>query len=234
MALFDDMLAKVTEFATTAWGNIPNARVVPEPPDLTHGNTGERMELCILYADIHRSTEMVDTLPDTVAAEYYKAFLHCAAVLIRRNGGNIQAYDGDRIMAVFTGSDQAKNAVHAAFEIHYAVLTLINPIFAVAKPDVHRIIRHTVGIDTGAVLIAKTGVPIDRDLVWVGPAANYAAKLNSFNGLDIDFPTRITSEVYLKLDDHLKIQGDNLMWNGPYNDLGQRMHFRSNYWLKFT
>jgi len=34
-----------------------------------------------------------------------------------------------------------------------------------------------VGIDTSALFVARIGVRNDNDLVWVGRAANYAAKL---------------------------------------------------------
>jgi class 3 adenylate cyclase len=229
----EDLTAKVQELATTAWGNIPNARVLPTADDLTFGNSGERLEVTILYADIHRSTQMVDELADTLAAEYYKAFLHCAAKVIKANDGQIQAYDGDRVMAVFVGESQADNAVKAAMQIYHAVLHVINPAFAAAYPIDHREIKHTVGIDTGTVLVAKTGVRVDSDLVWVGPAANYAAKLNSFDGLDAVYPTRITTRVFAKLTNQCLYNGNDLMWQGAYTNL-KHSHYRSAYSWRIT
>ena len=231
MSLLEYLTGKVVELTTTVWGNIPNARVLPTADDLTFGNTGERLEVTILYADIHRSTQMVDELVDTLAAEYYKAFLHCSAKVIKANDGQIQAYDGDRIMAVFVGENQADNAVKAAMQISYAVSRVINPAFAAAYPAFHREIKHTVGIDTGTVLVAKTGVRVDSDLVWVGPAANYAAKLNSFEGLDPIYPTRITARVFAKLTNQCLYCAGEMMWEGAYTNL-KHSHYRSSYtWL---
>jgi class 3 adenylate cyclase len=236
MALLEDLATTVTGLARTHWGNIPNARVVPDPAALTLGNTGARMDVCILYADVHRSTEMVNVLSDTLAAEYYKAFLHCCAKLIRKNDGDIEAYDGDRVMAIFTGDNQAENAVNTAFEIHYAILQVINPSFLQIYAGLHRPLKHTVGIDCGQVLVAKTGVRNDNDFVWVGAAANYASKLNSFEGLDIDYPTRVTQAVIDKLPVDLRqmLVPPTAIWEGPYNDLKHRAHFRSNFWRSFT
>lgn len=231
MALIDELTLKVHGFAFDAWGNIPNARVLPGAEDLTFGNSGERLDVCILYADIHRSTEMVDSLPDTLAASYYKAFLHCAAKLIKDCDGSIQAYDGDRVMGVFVGDSKAENAVSAALKINYIVKNLINPKFASANILLHQDIKHTVGIDAGQVLVAKTGVRVDSDLVWVGPAANYAAKLNSFDGLDIDYSTRITADVYSQLPNRLKIKDGQPVWNGTYNNTKKKLHYRSNFWM---
>lgn len=233
MSLLEDLTNKVSELATTAWGNIPNARVLPTADDLTFGNTGERLDVTVLYADIHRSTEMVDELQDTLAAEYYKAFLHCSAKIIKACDGVIQAYDGDRVMAVFVGESQADNAVRAAMQIHYAVVKIINPKFSSTYGEMHRTIKHTVGIDTGTVLVAKTGVRVDSDLVWVGPAANYAAKLNSFSGLEASYPTRITDRVFKKLSEVYLYSNGVIMWEGTYNNTGQT-HYRSSYHWRIT
>lgn len=234
MALRDELIEKVNELASERWGDIPHGYTVPAPEDLTFGNTGRRLDACFLYADIHGSTSMVDSLSATLAAEYYKAFLHCAAKIIRQNSGEVVAYDGDRVMAIFLGSTQSDLAVDAAMQLHFAVREIINPGFAGVYGAQHRTLRHTVGIDCGEVLASKIGIRIDSDLVWVGPAANYAAKLNSFSGLDPEYPTRITDEVFvgLKQSSLVGALGEG-MWEGPYHDLGQRKHYRSRFFKRF-
>jgi len=230
-----ELEAKVHELAIDLWGDIPDAYVVPSPEDLTFGNTGKRLNVCVLYADIHCSTQMVDDLSDTRAAEYYKAFLYCAAKIIRKNRGDITAYDGDRVMAVFTGTDQTDLAVGSALEIHYAVSHIINPQFTAIYNTYPRPIQHTIGIDCGRILAAKTGIRVDSDLVWVGPSANYAAKLNSFDGLDPNYPTRITQEVFARLSNQSLFGDDRSpMWDGPYTNLGSRRHYRSHFLRTFA
>jgi class 3 adenylate cyclase len=230
MALLADLQARVKEYVDDPWGQIPTAYVVPSAEDLTFGNTGKYMDVCVLYADIHGSTDMVDSLTDVLAAEYYKAFLHCAAKIIRSEQGVIEAYDGDRVMAIFHGDGYADRAVFAALGINYAVETIINPTFLAKYAALHRVLKHTVGVDCGKVLIAKTGVRVDSDLVWVGPAANYAAKLNSFIGLDAAYPTRISAAVFSKLTD-AALYGANRasVWQGPYSNFPNQQHFRSGF-----
>lgn len=231
MTLKEDLSNKVREYAKELWDEIPDGYVVPAPEDLTFGNTGRRLSACILYADICGSTAMVDSLSDTHAAEYYKAYLHCAAKLIKRNDGEITAYDGDRVMAVFLGDAKEDRAVNAAMELSYAVNKIINPEFSTVYATLHRDLRHTVGIDASTVLASKTGVRIDSDLVWVGPAANYAAKLNSFDGLDTSYPIRVTEEVYKKLSTNCLLgSGGELMWEGPYSNFDPRRHYRSRHY----
>ena len=72
---------------------------------------------------------------------------------------------------------------------------------------------------------------IDSDLVWVGPAANYAAKLNSFDGLDTSYPIRVTEEVYKALSTNCLIgSAGELMWEGPYSNFDPRRHYRSRHY----
>ena len=53
-----------------------------------------------------------------------------AARIIGSDGGDITAYDGDRIMAVYTGKKRNDKAVRSALKINFAVREIINPAFA--------------------------------------------------------------------------------------------------------
>lgn len=231
MAIKDELTKKIGEFAVDRWGDIPDAYILPTVDDLTFGNSGEHLDVTVLYADISGSTAMVDELHDTRAAEYYKSFLHCASQLIRRNNGEIQAYDGDRVMALYVGDEQADNAVGTALELNYAVGEIINPAFERIYGSTHRKLQFTVGIDSGKVLAIKVGVRAVGELAWIGGAANYAAKLNSFEGLDHDFPIRVTSLTFDKLTHKSLYATDgSMMWQGMYDNLQKRDHYRTNYY----
>ena len=235
MTFKEELTAKVQAFAQDSWGEIPDGYSVPDAKELNFGNTGRRLNACILYADICSSTEMVNELLDMQAAEYYKAYLHCAAKIIKHNGGEITAYDGDRVMAIFLGNSKEDDAVGTALQLSYAVDQIINLEFSKLYTTTHRKLMHTVGIDVSTVLASKTGVRLDNDLVWVGSAANYAAKLNSFEGLDPYYPIRVTTEVLIKLSSALLFgTGNKLMWDGPYTNLNPKFHYRTNFWLSFN
>lgn len=235
MALKDDLIAQVTSYTKDAWPDpIPKAQVVPTDKTLTFGNTGRVLDACVLYADLHRSTEMVDKLPAQRAAEYYKSFLHCAAKIISSEGGTITAYDGDRIMAIYMGTTKVNQAVDTAFKLNWAVLHIINAQFQQRYGIFHRQLRHTVGIDQGEILAAKTGVRSDNDIVWVGPAANYASKLNSFTGLDIAYSTRITARAIENCASRFQVfpGTTNQVWDGSFNNVGVS-HYRSDAEMPF-
>lgn len=203
--------ARVAQIFREAW-TTREGQKVPEPGDVKLGNDAVEFEKAtILYADLSGSTDLVNAHGWTFAAEIYKTYLHCAATIIRDEGGSIVSYDGDRVMGVFIGDTQTTPAARAGLKINYAVQEIINPALKAQYPSNTFVVRQVVGIDTSPIRAARTGVRGDNDLVWVGRAANYAAKLTE---LKLDERTWITKEAYDRLADDAKFGGTNrtLMW----------------------
>lgn len=210
MAFKDDLISEVKQIFLDQWV-VQTTTNVPDPEDLRLSNHAKDLEKAtVLYADLSGSTKMVDTQPWTFSAEVYKAYLRCAARIISNEGGSITAYDGDRIMAIFTGDMKNTTAVRAAMKIHYAVQRIINPEMKAVYRDKDFVVDHVIGVDTSQLRTARIGVRGYNDLVWIGRAANYAAKLTSLAGK----PIWITKAVYDVLMDEVKIhsQTKNNMW----------------------
>ena len=80
-------------------------------------------------------------------------------------------------MGVFIGELKNTCAVRAAMKINFARIEVILPGLKQQYPNSTFVLRHTIGIDTSKLLVARTGVRGANDLVWVGRAATYAAKM---------------------------------------------------------
>ena len=122
MGLGDDLNSEVRKILREGWSERAG-RVVPESNALRLGNDAVTLEGTVLYADLDDSTELVDTMPLWFAAEVYKAYLACAARIVRSEGGVITSYDGDRIMAVFIGDLKNTVAARTALKIDSLVKT---------------------------------------------------------------------------------------------------------------
>src|SRR6266567_4120634 len=183
MTFKNDLESEVKEIFVAPWKETV-FKVVPTPQDLSPGNDAAKLDATVLYADIADSTDLVDRYSQKphFAAEMYKVYLRCAANIIKNEQGTITAYDGDRVMAVFLGDTKETSAVRSALKIKYAVEEIINPLMKKQYPNTAYQLKHVVGIDSSELFVARTGVRNDSDLVWVGRAANYAAKLCSLNG----------------------------------------------------
>ena len=228
MGFKEDIEAEVKGIFRERW-DTRDGTVVPESEDLGLGNESVKLEGTVLYADISGSTRMVDTHADNFnfSAEVYKTYLYCAAKIIREENGAITAYDGDRIMAVFIGSSKNTSAVRCGLKINYAVQEIINPALRAQYQNSQFVLKHVVGVDTSTLWVARTGVRGANDLVWVGRAANYAAKLTE---LDAEYPTWITGTVYNNMLDSVKLTDGRQMWEPriwkPMNDMSI---YRSNW-----
>jgi len=210
MALRDQLIEEASKIFRERW-DTRQGEVVPEAATLQLGNDGVILNATIMYADMRSSTAMVSDLSAKLAAEIYKAYLSCAARVIKANGGTITAYDGDRIMAVFIGGRKNTSAAQSALKINWALQNILNPALKKQYGDSVYQLAHVIGVDTSEVLVSRIGVRNDNDLVWVGRAANYAAKLAALDG---DFNAWITAAVFENMLDEAKYGGNprRLMW----------------------
>jgi class 3 adenylate cyclase len=227
MGLKDNLAAEVKSTFAQAW-DVQKTDSVPAPEDLRL-NTNHAKDLekaTVLYADLDGSTTMVDNYKWEFSAEIYKAFLRCASQIIRSEGGSITAYDGDRVMAVFTSGTKNTDAVRCALKINYAVSQIIQPALNVQYQTDFKL-SHVVGIDTSQLRTARIGVRGDNDLVWIGRAANYAAKLTNESGK----PTWITKAVYDSMKDEVKFHNGQDMWQRAYwTSMNNMEIYSSTYW----
>lgn len=230
MGLADDLRAEVAQIFRDSWGDIPKGQVVPDPKDLRLGNDGKHLDATVLYADLVGSTKLVDSKKDWFAAEVYKTFLTCAARIIKMKGGVITAYDGDRIMAVFVEGTKNTNAVKAALHINWAVREVVSPALQKQYPHDTYVPRHVVGVDTSTVLVSRVGVRNDNDLVWIGRAANHAAKL--CDRRVGDYRTWITKSVYDQMLPEARVAGDgrNMWAMERWEEMGNAEIYGSTWW----
>lgn len=229
MSLGNDLNSDVRKTLREQW-TTRHGQVVPDPEDLGLGNDAVLLDGTVLYADLNSSTNLVQTKNPKFAAKVYKCFLTCAARIIRAEGGEITGYDGDRIMAVYLGKSKNSNAASTALKINYSVTNIINPAIRDQYPNSSYSVRHVVGIDTSDLFAARIGVRGDNDLVWVGRAANYAAKLSDGDGP----PSQITADVYNMLKESSKFskEGRNMWVRSTAPALGNKTIYTSTWWRK--
>ena len=230
MSLADDLKDAVDNILVSQWIE-RKGQVVPTAENVQLGNHSVIIDGVVLYADMSESTKLVDSKKATFAAEIYKSYLHCAAKIIRSEGGSIVSYDGDRIMAVFMGEYKNSQATRTAMKINFARIEIINPKIASLYPSSGYEVKHTIGVDASSLFVSRTGIRGSNDLVWVGKAANHAAKLCS---LPNDYPSRITGKVFKKLPDNLKISNGTPMWEKVNWNTYSRTIYRSTWWWRVS
>ena len=233
MTLKDELEKEVKNIFSNTW-EVVSTSSVPDPADLrlNSNHAKELEEATVLYADLDGSTSMVDGHSWQFSAEVYKTYLKCTSEIIRAQSGVITAYDGDRVMAIFTGGSKNTNAVKAALKINYSIKNILQPALDKQYPKYNYKVKHKVGVDMSTLRAARVGVHGDNDLVWVGRAANYAAKLTA---LSSETPTWITQAVYEQISKEVKYSKNVNIWTPMrWTQMDNLSIYCSSYWLPFS
>lgn len=224
--------AKVDEILNTAFDE-REGRVVPTTDDVALKNGAVKINATFLYADLAGSAKLSEVCPWQTTAKIIRAFLDVSTRLIRDYGGEIRSFDGDRVMGIFIGDYKNSNASICAREIHWTVRKIIHE-KAKAKFDSIKNnnveIRHCVGIDTGDVRAVRSGIRNNNDLIWIGKAASFSAKLSDVR--DAPYFTYISSRTYNSLLDYAKfVDGKNIWTSEKFTFAGkEETVYKSNHW----
>lgn len=227
MGFVEELESEVNGILGAKWTSRDGIKV-PEPEDITLANDAVKLTGTVLYADLADSTTLVDSFKAQFAAEVYKGFLICCSRVISHNGGVITAFDGDRVMAVYVGKSKNTSAVKTALQINFCIKKILNPMI-LKKWNTQYQARHGVGVDTSSLWVAKAGFRGSNDLIWIGRAANYAAKLCSFR--KSSFNSWITDAVYNNMHESAIYGGSQKenMWVGHTWGSDDKQAYASNW-----
>lgn len=118
------------------------------------------------------------------------------------------------VMGVFFAGAKNTAAAEAALKINYFFTSILIPAFTGFY--IHRkfFLSQTVGVDTSKVMIVRSGIRNNNDLVWIGRAPNVAAKLSAIR--EPGYSSYLSGSVFNKLLDTSKYGGEplSLMWEG--------------------
>ncbi|WP_202864009.1 adenylate/guanylate cyclase domain-containing protein [Pseudomonas baetica] len=137
MALAEDLKKWVDKTFTAVW-EVQETTGVPNPADLrlNSNHAKDLNSATVLYADLDGSTDMVNMKKWEFSTEIYKTFLKCASDIIKNEGGIITAYDGDRVMGIFTGEYKNTSAARCALKKTSLCKRLFNPPFQKDGPQI--------------------------------------------------------------------------------------------------
>ncbi|WP_169583241.1 MULTISPECIES: adenylate/guanylate cyclase domain-containing protein [Microbacterium] len=223
MGLKDQVTNYVRETFGSDWEIKVEDEVPTEDDALPLTNGGVQIEAAVLYADLRDSTGLVARQTREFAAEVYKTYVRAAVRSVGHYSGTVTAYDGDRVMGVFMGGQARNHAVGASTLISAIVEDIIQPELNAQYGAGKYKVEQKVGIDWSTLTVANTGIRGNNDYVWVGTAANNAAKLAT---LRRGYTTYATSAVYDVLNEANRtlVSGAPMWTDLGTSDLGFRVY----------
>lgn len=144
---------------------------------------GEEREVTILFVDIKGYSSMAEQLPPTVLISTLNHYLEHMSTAIEGEGGVIDKYIGDAIMALFGAplahADSADRALRAAQAMRRSLNTLNEEARQAGQPE----LGFGIGINTAKVIAGNIGSSRRRNYSVIGDGVNVASRLQNLTRL---------------------------------------------------
>jgi adenylate cyclase len=138
---------------------------------------GEQRTVTVLFADIRGFTEICEQMSPGDVVNMLNNYLSIIIERLIDNGGMINKFAGDNVMAVWNApqyqQDHARLAVKAAWEVQQAILELQRN-----HPSLRRV-QFGFGINTGGALVGNVGSAGRAEYTVIGDAVNLASRICS-------------------------------------------------------
>jgi class 3 adenylate cyclase len=158
-------------------------RVLPKLEDLAVME-GRQVEAAFVYTDLDSFTKIVAAQPTKVSFVLLQAFVELVTRITAHYEGAVVDCAGDRLLSVFhrPARNYSEEPVHQAITAAFWIQTMLQ-----ASADVfgeRGILAPSVGIgiDYGSVTVGCVGFKNNKRLIFLGNAANNAAKLQDLAG----------------------------------------------------
>ncbi len=137
---------------------------------------GEYRTITLLFSDIRGFTSMSERKKPDEVVEIINFYLNLQSEIIKENGGDIDKFVGDEVMASFSGEDSLQRAIACAVEIQ-------NTIFKsneIRLKENNTICNVGIGINKGEVIVGNIGSTDRMDFTSIGSTVNVASRLCSY------------------------------------------------------
>ena len=152
------------------------------------GLEGQRRTATILFTDLRGSTALAERVTPEAAVGTVNAYLRVMARAVLDEGGILDKFTGDGLLAIFGAMSDARSgaaaAARAAARMRADLTTLNGERQARAEPTV----GYGIGMSTGDVVLGAIGLPERSDYTAMGDTVNTAARMESLTkefGVDV-------------------------------------------------
>ncbi|MEL0322675.1 MAG: adenylate/guanylate cyclase domain-containing protein, partial [Gammaproteobacteria bacterium] len=138
---------------------------------------GQRLQMTVLFSDVRGFTSISEQLAPSELSEFINLYLTTMTQVIRDEGGTLDKYIGDAIMAFWGAPIDAED--HAERGV-VAAIKMIEALDGLATVCVERgwpAISIGIGINTGDMSVGDMGSKIRKAYTVMGDAVNLGARL---------------------------------------------------------
>jgi two-component system sensor histidine kinase ChiS len=152
-------------------------------------------EMTIFFSDIRQFTSLLESLTPEESFKFINSYLSRIVPVISSNGGFVDKYIGDAIMALYPQQNGADMAVRSAVEIQ-KTLQEYNQHRAKMR---YKPLSIGIGIHTGTLMMGVVGVEDRMQNTVISDAVNQASRLESMCKV-FNVSIVISDEIFKKLE----------------------------------
>ncbi len=154
-------------------------------------------DLTFLFTDVRGFTSMSEGKPPDEVVNILNHYLDLQTQIILDNGGDIDKFVGDEVMAVFDGAEKEKNAAKACL----AIIRSMQDEKDRREADNLPVVEIGIGINSGEAVFGSMGARERMDFTCIGDNVNLAARLEGANKA-YNSRCLVTESVYNKIHDN--------------------------------
>jgi len=154
--------------------------IVSQPESLAATMRGERRPVTVLFCDLRGFTQLSEARPPAELVAQLNEYMHATVDCILAEGGTVQKFIGDAVLAVWGDTHSAGEAADAARAVAAALameeaLARLNAGWAARADRVP--LRMGIGLQHGPVTVGNIGHPRRMEFGVLGDAVNTASRL---------------------------------------------------------
>lgn len=188
--------------AMLSFGRYVPKEIVKQLITKEHGITlgGEKREITVFFSDIAGFTTIAETMSTEILMELLTDYFGPLSEIILKNGGTIDKYIGDSIMAFWNApletAQHPYKACEAALKCEAALVKINQNLKDKNMPQ----LPTRIGINTGKAFIGNIGTPERLNYTAIGDVVNTGQRLEQA-GKDYHVSIVISENVLEKIDD---------------------------------
>jgi adenylate cyclase len=192
-------------FVTDLFGRYVSKQVASQILNLADSGTlrlgGEKKEVTILFADIRQYTKLSEQMSPEAIVSMLNTFLSIIIDKVLVNGGMVNKFAGDNIMAVWNAPqaqpEHPRLAAKAAWESQRAIEQAQEQDATLPK------VQFGIGINTGEALAGNVGSSGRTEYTVIGDAVNLASRICSATpGTEV----WLGPETYRQIQEHIQAE----------------------------
>ena len=142
---------------------------------------GKKQHIAVLFADVRGFTSFTEQLKDTpeTVVEILNELLEVITKAVFDNGGSVDKFVGDAVMALFNGFVEQDDYVYFAAKAAHEIIQGSASVLSTIKERVGIELGVGVGVHCGEAIVGNVGPDFRKDYTAIGDTINVASRLEA-------------------------------------------------------